>query len=76
MCGNNEQKTTSKEETWSRGTNSRLPFDVNVMLNHNSRDILLEKDRHLKLSCLVTSDKMTLSEFNQIERHSKPKSCF
>ena len=25
--------TTSKEETWSRGTNSRLPFDVNVMLN-------------------------------------------
>ena len=24
---------TSKEETWSRGTNSRLPFDVNVILN-------------------------------------------
>ena len=23
----------SKEETWSRGINSRLPFDVNVMLN-------------------------------------------
>ena len=23
----------SKVETWSRGTNSRLPFDVNVMLN-------------------------------------------
>ena len=22
-----------KGETWSRGTNSRLPFDVNVMLN-------------------------------------------
>ena len=21
------------KETWSRGTNSRLPFDVNVMLN-------------------------------------------
>ena len=21
------------EETWSRGTNSRLPFDVNVMFN-------------------------------------------
>ena len=29
----NEQWTTSKEETWPRGTNSRLPFDVNVMLN-------------------------------------------
>ena len=25
--------TTSKGETWSRGTNSRLPFYVNVMLN-------------------------------------------
>ena len=24
---------TSKEETWSRGTNSRLSFDVNVILN-------------------------------------------
>ena len=34
--------TTSKEETWSRGTNSRLPFDVNVMFNlsnvHTSPD--------------------------------------
>ena len=26
-------KRQVKEETWSRGTNSRLPFDVNVMLN-------------------------------------------
>ena len=33
MCRSNETKTTSKEETWSRGTNSRLPFDVNVVLN-------------------------------------------
>ena len=24
---------TIKKETWSRSTNSRLPFDVNVMLN-------------------------------------------
>ena len=29
----NKQQTTSNEETWSRGRNSRLPFDVNVMLN-------------------------------------------
>ena len=29
-CRNNKQQTTSKEETWSRGTN---PFDINVMLN-------------------------------------------
>ena len=33
MRRNNEQKATSKGETWSRGTNSRLPFYVNVMLN-------------------------------------------
>ena len=26
-------KTQVKEETWSRGTNQRLLFDVNVMLN-------------------------------------------
>ena len=27
-------------ETWSRGTNSRLPFDVNVMLNISNLSIL------------------------------------
>ena len=27
-------------ETWSRGTNSRLPFDVNVMLNLSNISIL------------------------------------
>ena len=27
-CRNNEQEKTIKEETWSHGTNSRLPFDV------------------------------------------------
>ena len=27
------RKTTSNGETWSRGTNLRSPFDVNVMLN-------------------------------------------
>ena len=27
------EQTTSKEETWSRNTKSRLPFDVNVMFN-------------------------------------------
>ena len=29
----NEQQRTSKVETWLRGTNSRLLFDENVMLN-------------------------------------------
>ena len=33
MLRNNERSTTSKGETWSRETNSRLPFDVNVMIN-------------------------------------------
>ena len=33
MCRNNEQWTTGKWETWSRGANSRLPSDVNMMLN-------------------------------------------
>ena len=33
MSRNNEQETISKGETWSRGTNSCLPFDVNMMLN-------------------------------------------
>ena len=28
---------TSKGETWSRGTNSCLPFDVNVMLNLSNK---------------------------------------
>ena len=28
-----------QEETWSRGTNSRLLFDVNVMLNLSNTQI-------------------------------------
>ena len=46
----------SKVETWSRGRNSRLPFDVNVMLNLS---IVLKKittntpshGTQLKLNC-------------------------
>ena len=29
----NSKQQVLKEETWSRGANSCLPFDVNVMLN-------------------------------------------
>ena len=29
----NSKQQVLKEETWSRGTNSCLPFDVNVILN-------------------------------------------
>ena len=29
----NSKRQVLKEETWSLGTISRLPFDVNVMLN-------------------------------------------
>ena len=33
LSRNNKQYTTIKGKTWSRGTNSRLPFGVNVNLN-------------------------------------------
>ena len=33
MCRNKNSIKTSNGDTWSRGTNSRLPFDINVMLN-------------------------------------------
>ena len=33
IMNSKRQDLVLKEETWSRGTNSRLPFDVNVMLN-------------------------------------------
>ena len=32
----NSKRQVLKEETWSRGTNSRLPFDVNVKLNFSN----------------------------------------
>ena len=31
MCRNNEQQATRKGETWSRGTNSRLPFELHQL---------------------------------------------
>ena len=37
------QLTTSKQETWSRGTNSRLPFDVNVMFNLSNVDCIVRR---------------------------------
>ena len=33
-------KRQVRGETWLRGTNSRLPFDVNVMLNLSNLSIL------------------------------------
>ena len=33
MCRNKNSMKTSNGNTWSRGTNSRLPFDIHVMLN-------------------------------------------
>ena len=32
----NSIKTTCEVKTWSHGTNSRLPFHVNVMLNFSN----------------------------------------
>ena len=37
MCRSNKESTENKGKTWSRGTNSRLPFGVNVNLNLSSR---------------------------------------
>ena len=37
------QLTTSKQETWSRGTNSCLLFDVNVMLNLSNVDCTVKR---------------------------------
>ena len=42
MCGNNERRT-SEGETCSPGTNSRLPFDVNVMFNLSNTKLLITK---------------------------------
>ena len=33
FCGSKEHFKTSKAKTWSRGTNSLLPFGANVSLN-------------------------------------------
>ena len=33
LCRSNQEWTEVKGKTWSRGTNSRLPFGVNVNLN-------------------------------------------
>ena len=41
-------KRQVKGETWSRGTNSRLPFDVNVMLNLSNISILETLSRIFK----------------------------
>ena len=39
----NSKRHTSTGETWSRGTNSRLPFDVNVMLNLSNTKLVISK---------------------------------
>ena len=51
LCRNNEQQTASKEETWSRGTNSRLPSDVNVVIN------LFNQSIHVRCFSAVVSGK-------------------
>ena len=39
----NSKRRTSEGETCSRGTNSRLPFDVNVMFNLSNTKLLITK---------------------------------
>ena len=40
----NSKRRTSEGETCSPGTNSRLPFDVNVMFNLSNTKLLITKD--------------------------------
>ena len=47
-------------ETWSRGTNSRLPFDVNVLLNHSTVNTCLRQ-----ISLILAK---ALSERRQLKR--------
>ena len=53
-------KTTSKGETWSRGTNSRLPFDINVNLN-------LSIKRHFPDVANVFQIWLTLAGYEELE---------
>ena len=49
-------------ETWSRGTNSRLPFDVNVMLNLSINDDhvkIHDVDIYLPRWCVHNSETIT-----------------
>ena len=43
---NSKPRTTIKEETWSRGTNSGLQFAVNVMLNFSINPLSPNGDQH------------------------------
>jgi len=61
MSRTNEQKTTSKGESWSRGTNSRLPFDVNVMLHLFTWLLPLTKSRNV--ICLF-GNKLSIQTWN------------
>ena len=55
----NSERTTSKRETWSSGANSRLPFDVNMMLNlsnapgggYSEQSIKSQTERRSPLYC-------------------------
>ena len=42
---------TTKKETWSRGTNSSLPFDVHVMLNLSINETVCRA--HSKANLLI-----------------------
>ena len=45
----NKQLTTIKGKTWSRGTNSRLPFGVNMNLNLSMNDNHVEASSYYLL---------------------------
>ena len=56
-----------KGETWSRGTNSRLPFDVNVILNPSS--ILFLSSPINEEQCWSHNDYLSLDKLLQQRRN-------
>ena len=55
------RKRQAQEETWSRGTNSRLPFDVKVMLNLSNNQDKPESNPTVQF------------ERTQIQAHAQPQ---
>ena len=64
------RRQLSKGETWSRGTNSRLPFDVNVMLNLSIVFFSFSREWWDHWQSTLQSDKTPQSWENESSRNS------
>ena len=50
----NSKRRTGKGETWTRGTNLPLPFDVNAMLNLSNTKLVSDIARLFNISLFGT----------------------